>query len=248
MKSIIIAAGHGGRLGKFAQTKPKGLLDINGMTILERQISLFRKYGINDNIIITGPIEDFGIKDVTYINDKDFAEHDVLGSLMAARNEIKGDVITSYSDILFEESILKQLVEFKGNIGIPLDLDWKKSYEGRSQHPKSEADNVLLRKNQILKIQKEILEKQEDEIIAEFLGPIRFSANGAKIFVDVFEKLEKTHQGSFHKSPSLKKAYLTDLLQELIDLKIDVTPIFINGKWCEVDTPQDLERARKLFF
>ena len=60
-------------------------------------------------------------------------------------------------------------------------------------------------------------------------------------------KLEQTNQGSFHKAPSLKKAYLTDMLQEMIDLKYDVKPIIINGKWCEIDTQQDLEKAKKLF-
>ena len=31
----------------------------------------------------------------------------------------------SYSDLLFEESILQQLLEFSGDIGIPVDLDWE---------------------------------------------------------------------------------------------------------------------------
>ena len=53
MKVIIIAAGSGIRLGKLTEKKPKGLLEINGKSILERQIELFTKYGINDIIIIS---------------------------------------------------------------------------------------------------------------------------------------------------------------------------------------------------
>ena len=37
------------------------------------------------------------------------------------------------------------------------------------------------------------------------------------------------------------------MLQELIDLGYEVDPIIVNSKWCEIDTPQDLEKARKLF-
>jgi len=37
------------------------------------------------------------------------------------------------------------------------------------------------------------------------------------------------------------------MIQELIDLGYSVYPIIVSGKWCEIDTPQDLERARKLF-
>ena len=30
------------------------------------------------------------------------------------------------------------------------------------------------------------------------------------------------------------------MIQELIDSDIQLTPIFISGKWCEIDTIQDL--------
>ena len=36
-------------------------------------------------------------------------------------------------------------------------------------------------------------------------------------------------------------------MQELIRSKIEIYPISITGKWCEIDTPKDLERARKIF-
>lgn len=247
MKAIIISAGSASRLGELTKEKPKGLLDINGKTILDRQISLFRKNGIDEIIIITEPHKNFGIENVSYINDEHYEQHDVLGSLMTAKDEIKGRVLTSYSDILFEESILQQLLEFSGDIGIPVDLDWEKSYEGRTEHPKSEADNVLIKNKKIIRIQKEIEKMAVDEVMGEFLGPMILSEKGSEIFVENYLKLQQTHHGPFHKAPSLKKAYLTDMLQELIDLGYNVNPIIINGKWCEIDTPQDLEKARKLF-
>ena len=154
MKAIIIAAGSSSRL-QLAKGKSKGLLDINGKTIFDRQISLFRSNGIDEIIIITGK-QSLGIKNVSYINDEHYEQHEVLGSLMAAKDEIKGRVLTSYSDILFDELILLQLLEFSGDIGIPVDLDWEKSYDGRTHHPKSEADNVLIRNKKIISIQKRI--------------------------------------------------------------------------------------------
>ena len=79
------------------------------------------------------------------------------------------------------------------------------------------------------------------------MGPIIFSENGSKIFVEKYEKLAKTHQGNFHNADSLEKAYLTDMIQELIDNDIKVEPIIIHGKWCEIDTLEDLANAEKLF-
>ena len=86
-----------------------------------------------------------------------------------------------------------------------------------------------------------------NHVVGEFLGLMILSETGSKIFVENYLKLLQTHQGPFHKSASLKKAYLTDILQELIDLGYNIDPIIVNGKWCEIDTPQDLERAKKLF-
>jgi NDP-sugar pyrophosphorylase family protein len=37
------------------------------------------------------------------------------------------------------------------------------------------------------------------------------------------------------------------MIQELIDSQIDVEPIIISGKWCEIDTKQDLEKAQRMF-
>lgn len=247
MKVIIIAAGYGQRMGDMTKNMPKGLLKINEKTILDRQIELFHKKNIHEIFVITGPYENFGLKEIQFIKDEEYDKHDVLGSLMAAKDVLNDKVITSYSDIVFDETILKQFLSFEGDIGIPIDLDWEKSYEGRTEHPKSEADNVLLKNNKIIKIQKNISKKDENETIGEFLGPVVFSAEGSKIFVEAYEKLIKSHTGKFHDADSLKKAYLTDMIQELIEQNININPIFINGKWCEIDTPQDLEKANKLF-
>ena len=57
----------------------------------------------------------------------------------------------------------------------------------------------------------------------------------------------KHHSGRFHDAESFKMAKLTDLLQHLIECNVEIKPVFIKGRWCEIDTPEDLERARKIF-
>ena len=75
-----------------------------------------------------------------------------------------------------------------------------------------------------------------------------FSKNGSKIFVETYNKLKNKHNENFHDAPSLKKAYLTDMIQELIDDNIKISPIIISGKWCEIDTIEDLKKAELLFY
>ena len=248
MKVIIIAAGSSTRLAKETSDISKGLLKINGKSIIEIQLDLFQKNQLSDITIIIGQDKQkFDLKNLNYIQDHEFQNHDVLGSLIVAKSIINDDILTSYSDIIFEEKILKSVTEFSGDIGIAVDLDWEKNYVNRDQHTKSQADNVLVNGDEILQIRKNILECKKNEKIGEFLGLMKLSKKGSKIFLGKYSELEISHQGKFHNAPSLERAYLTDMLQELIDSGIRISPIYIRGKWCEIDTPQDLKKARKLF-
>ena len=247
MKAIIIGAGSGNRIGKSTKKTSKALIEINGITIAERQISLFKKNGISDIVIITGPYNDkFDLKNIVYVHDSNYSKHDILGSLMEAKSYIKDDVLITYSDILFDEKILSQVFRLKCDIGIAVDLSWEDAYNTRLNHPKSEAENVLLDNNgRIIQIKKNI--QSLDGVIGEFLGLMKLSPHGSEVFVKKYESLQKNQKGEFYDAPSLSKAYLTDMIQELINSQINVTPIIVSGKWCEIDTKQDLDRAKKLF-
>ena len=248
MKVIIISAGSATRLGNLTEEIPKGLLKINNKSILEIQIQQFKKNNISKIIIITGPHhEKFHFDDVSLINDKKYTEHDVLGSLMIAKSEMNSEIITSYSDIIFDDSIIDSLLKFKGDIGIAVDLEWEEKYLNRTEHPKEQADNVLIENDKIIKIKKNIVDYKKFQLRGEFIGLMKLSENGAKIFVKKYNQMLEFHKGEFQDAPSLEKAYLTDLIQELIDSGIDVKPIFIQGKWMEIDTPQDLNKARNYF-
>lgn len=247
MNAIIIAAGSGKRISDDIKDTPKSLVKINEKPIIEYQMSVLNQVGINDIIIITGPYgEKFELTNVQYVKDHNYHKHDILGSLMAAKEFLKNDVLVMYSDIIFDLKIIEEVLDSNGDITIAVDLNWEKSYVGRTEHPKSEAENVLLDKfNKITKIRKNIQDK--DGQIGEFLGIMKLTTRGSAIFVKKFEELLNNHRGAFQQAPSIPKAYLTDMIQELIDSNIDVKPIFISGKWREIDTMQDLKNAEKLF-
>tara|TARA_B110000196_G_scaffold162804_1_gene139866 strand:- start:167 stop:919 length:753 start_codon:yes stop_codon:yes gene_type:complete len=248
MKIIFIAAGSSTRLGTKTLNFPKGLIKINNNSIMGIQLDLFKNKKIDNIIIITGPNADkFNFKNVTYINDTNHKKHDVLGSLMVAKSHMNNEIVTTYSDIIFDEKILNSIVEFKGDIGIAIELNWEKRYINRDQHPKSEADNVIIDNGKILKIRKNISECEDNQIVGEFIGLMKLSKRGTEIFKNKYLELEKTHIGKFHNAPSLERAYLTDMLQELINSGVKISPIVVNGDWCEIDTPQDIEIAKKKF-
>src|SRR5262249_50933649 len=88
------------------------------------------------------------------------------------------------------------------------------------------------------------------EAIGEFIGLTRLSARGAQLAGDALDSLATRYahhaDAPFQRAASYRNAYLTDLWQELIDAGTRLDPILITGQWREIDTGQDLERAREL--
>ena len=248
MKAIFIAAGEGLRLENITKDLPKPLVDVNGKSIIERQISLLRKNNVNDIVVITGyKKEKFTFKNIEYVHNPNFREQEQTGSLMVARSKIAGDILIMFGDILFDEMILQQMLDSKGDIVIAVDKNWEKSYEERHDNPKSEADKVLIKDDKVIQISAKNIEVNDDNYVGELLGLIKLSMKGSKILIDQYEKLENSHIGKFHDAVSFKKAKFVDMLQELLSSGIVITPVSIKGKWCEIDTKHDLEIAKKMF-
>ena len=79
------------------------------------------------------------------------------------------------------------------------------------------------------------------------MGLVKLSKNGCEIFLDTYSKLSRKNLEKFHSSKSLKKAYLTDMIQEIIDLGNNVEMIQTDKKWFEIDTMEDIEKVRAKF-
>ena len=247
MNAIIIAAGSGKRISNDAKNMPKSMVEVNGKPIIEHQISVLNKAGINQIYVITGPhSEKFNIKNVKYVRDEKYENHDILGSLMEAKKYFEKNTLILYSDIIFELKIIEDILKSKEDISIAIDMDWGRKYEGRTEHPKSEAENVELNNNKdITRIKKNINNSKNN--VGEFLGIIKFANEGSKYFIKKYEDVLQNNEDLFHDAPSILKAYVTDMIQELIDSNIRIQPILISGKWCEIDTLQDLKNAEKIF-
>jgi choline kinase len=246
MKVIIIAAGYGSRLGIQTKELPKALVDINGKSILDRQSELLQRFNLKEIIVVTGPNKDkFTNQTLLYIEDRLYQEHEQLGSLMAAHAHFDEELLVLFSDVLFDQQVLSKVIKSKCDIGIAIDTDWKKGYDGRTQHPIEQADLALVENNNVVNIQKNL--NSNNNSTGEFIGIMKLSQLGAKKFLEHFNNLKSSHKGKFQNANSLNKAYLIDMLQDFIEKGETITPIFIDGEWCEIDTPQDLEHARSLF-
>ncbi len=246
MKVIILAAGMSSRLRPLTSNKPKCMLKLFNETLLERQIKIFRNYNINDITIVTGyRSEVIDISNVNYVKNENYETTNINESLFCALEPSSSPVLVTYSDIVFEQKIVQQMLEMTDGIRLAVNLNWKKYYQNRTMHPLSEAENVLVENGRILQIRKNISESLQNQQIGEFLGIMMLSSDHVKILLERYSYLKKNHVGAFQNSSSLSNAYITDMLQEIIDSGINVNPVFTVGRWIEIDTPEYLKNAEK---
>ena len=178
---------------------------------------------------------------------------------MLARSIMHDDIIISYGDVIFDEHVLQSLINFSGSIGLGIDLNWGKNYDGKEQELKQEASTVQMKNNMSRKMVYEGVHaiskikgnlkysNYERQKLGEFVGLMRLSKHGSTVFIKRYEELISSHTGSFHEATSISQAYFTDMLQELIDNDTEILPIAVQGKWCEIDTIEDLKRAGDMF-
>jgi choline kinase len=241
---IIIAAGLGSRLEHYTKEKPKCMLDFGGETLLGRQINAFKENGINKISVIRGyKKENINYPDLTYYENPEYEHNNSLNSLFYAEDALCGQVIISYSDILFEKEVVARLMKSENDISIVVDIDWHGNYINRKSHPVEQAEKVIFdANNNVIEIGKIITKKHD--VHGEFIGMMKLSPKGAEIFKKHFHR-SKILCGNkhFQTSKSFKRAYLTDLIQEMSDLGVLIHCVIIERGWKEIDTIEDYEKA-----
>ncbi len=247
MKAIIVAAGPSSRLMPITSEIPKCLLAVGGKTILERALEALRENGIEKIAVVRGYRSHLvNYPNVTYYENPKFKENNILRSLFYAEREMDDDFIFSYSDIVYSSELVAKLIEREADIALTVDVDWLHAYEGRTLHPISEAELVKVEDGKVVKIGKGVV--RPDEAHGEFIGLAKFTRSGAEAMKTAYHRVaEERPAFPFQRAASLEKAYITDMIQELIDNGQPVQSIDIEGGWMEIDTPQDLERSRRLF-
>ena len=126
MKAIILAAGIGSRMKRYTASLPKGMLNINEKTIIERQIQTLYSTGINNIVIVTGyKSEMINYKGVKYYHNNNYQKTNMIESLMYAESEFDQDIIVTYADLIYTKDLIRKLIESPHTVAVCVDPDWK---------------------------------------------------------------------------------------------------------------------------
>ena len=247
MRGIIIAAGIGSRMGELTSAWPKCMLPIAGKPLLEWTTNALKAAGCETVIVITGyQQERVTLSGIERVENPDYRNNNILHSWMCARKYLEGPVMVSYSNIWVEPRIHSQLAATPGGIVAAVDTDWVPYYEGRTEHPVAEAENMFLDGDgKVVSAGKHL--RPEDAggfLCGEFLGLWRMSAAGTAIFTKAFDTIdaELTPDMPFQQAAEWRRAYITDIVQHLVNQGHQVDSGRIERGWAELNTEQDYRR------
>lgn len=240
--AIILAAGLGSRLSPLTKDKPKSLIEFAKKTLLDRIIEIFRKYGIDDISIVTGyKKEKINLPNITYFENKNYRENSTLSSLFCAQKKISESTIITYSDIIFQENILKKLLDVDYDISAVVDrkwIDYWKFRTGESIHDATETA-IFNEKNMIISIG-----EKNPHANGHFIGLMKLQNTGSKKFQEIYFKTQENcvnDKNGLNENLPFEKLRIVDLLQGLIKMNCPVHSILTDNGWLEFDTINDYE-------
>jgi len=255
-RAILIAAGRGKRLGPHTEEIPKCMVEIGGKPILGHVWDALAAQGVDELVVIRGyrgdVLETFVksfVPNAIFVDNLEWETNNVLLSLACARPFLDRPTYLTYSDILFTRAVAAAAAASTAEIGLVIDRAFRTIYDGRTEHPLDEGEvSDLLPDGTVARVGKRAL--PAEDAVGEFIGLSRLGARGVAIVANTLDQLARRYAGReddpFQRAARYRNAYLTDLWQQLIDTGIVIEPIFIHGEWREIDTGQDLDRARQL--
>jgi choline kinase len=237
MKSIIIAAGSGRRIPEFSKDIPKSLIKINRKSILKRQIDFMKELNISEISIIKGfKSSKINFKNIKYFYNKNYKNNEQLDSFFTAKKFFTDDLLVTFSDIVYDKSTLRKIIKSNHNFSILIQKNWKKKYNKRFDHPIEQADKVFIKNEKVIKIGKKLSINQTN---GEFIGVFKIKKVMCNILMDEYKKLKNKRKTI--------KLQIHDFFNYLIKKNIIIKPIYVEGKYMEIDTYNDFKLAKKIF-
>jgi len=241
MKAVILAAGRGKRFMPFTKVLPKPAIKFNNLPIVLSNFNSLSNLGIKDIGIVVGYKaevifdqvgngSEYGFN-VNYIYNEEWEMGNGI-SLLKAKEFVKNEnFILLMSDHVFDEEIIKELVEYENKIMGPEEVAGgiaSQKIESLDKSIVSEATKLLVNGNgEVLKFGKKLNEYNNIDIGAFILKPIAFKAA---------EELKKI-------KPNVS---VSDCMNWLISNNHKITSIDVTGKyWQDFDFIDDLCKFKK---
>lgn len=244
MQAVILAAGLGSRLKKLTENNTKSMVEVNGISLMERMLRILDKKFLSNIIVVTGYKSEFFINYIkslnintklTFINNEIYDKTNNIYSMFLAKNEmINEDSILLESDLIFDDKMITEILE-----------DNRKNLALVAKYERW-MDGTCLKIN-------------ENEEILDFIPGKDFNFEHADNYfktINIYKFSKEFSKNIYfpfleaYMSANGKNDYYEAVLKTIIDLgKNYIYAKVISDviKWYEIDDEQDLNIASSIF-
>jgi choline kinase len=230
MRGIILAAGKGSRLNGTAGESPKCLVELGGMTLIERQIARLKDAGIDDITVIVGcqaeRVRRTCGHNITYVENTRYAQTNSLYSLWMARALLYEGFVVLNCDVLFHPALLDDLISARHEDALLI------AYRNDDDPAFGDEEmKVRVRGGRVVAMSKTMDPADAD---GENLGIVKFGARGAARLVEIMDRI-------------VAAGGLRDWAPRAFSEFAQERPLHAIGTrglpWIEIDFPEDYRRA-----
>ena len=229
MRGIILAAWKGSRLNGTAGDKPKCLVEVGGITLLERQIRVLKQSGLTDVVVVVGCQSDrvraAAGPSITCVENSRFAETNSLYSLWTARALLYEGFVVLNCDVLFHPALLDHLLATHHDAALLM------AYREREQEYGDEEMKVKVSRGFVVDMSKTM---EPGEADGENLGIVKFGPASAPELVGILDRIV---------SDGGLRDWAPRAFREFARTR-PLRAIATRGyPWIEIDFPEDYARA-----
>lgn len=230
MRAVILAAGRGSRLNGGEPNMPKCLVQVGGVSLLDRQIDALRACGVRDIAVVVGCEADrvraACRPGVRFVENADFAATNSLYSLWLARHLLTERFVVMNCDVLFHPRLLDDLLTARYEDALLM------AYRDEADPPFGDEEmKIRVRRGCVVEISKQMDPPLAD---GENLGVVKFGAAGAATLVPILDRIVRAGG---------RREWAPRAFQEFSAIR----PLHAIGTrglpWTEIDFPEDYQRA-----
>ncbi len=224
--AVILAAGFGSRLKEKTALKPKGFLEVEGISLIQRSVDNLISCGIEKIYIGTGYLsevyDEFALHypQIQTIKSDKFESTSSMYTLCNMQDKLKDDFLLLESDLLYELDALNALINEEKK-DVILASGKTNSNDEVYIHVDNFCNLLAMSKNK----------NDLDDVYAELVGICKVSLSRYKMMCEAYEKQDnpKIDYEYIMVQTSKEKPFYVKKIEELI--------------WCEIDDANHLKRA-----
>ncbi len=237
MKGIILSAGQGKRLLPLTKDRPKCLLRIGGLTVLEWQLRMLATAGVDEVVVVVGfgadaverqlaDLTPAGMRARTLFNEL-YDRADNLVSCAVAAPEMGEDFLLMNGDTLADPAILTRLLASPRK-PVAMAVARKAEYDADDM-------KVSCAGARVIRVGKDLA---AEDTHGEAIGFSLYRGRGPELFTEALADILREPEGT-------RRWYLSAV--NLLAARGQVHTVAVEGAgWAEIDYPHDLPRAQAL--